>query len=169
MACCNPHSVLTDPCFSLQVRRPTKKSKGNKTQETVFLSYDQVLQPTYVVLLYFHFPPNHKSILSGYGWKGEPKSNTGTSNPLYFFAETILHTLCYINDKMHLNYRVNYTILLKKKLHSVHSWLQRDNSVQLVIWFNSLQLTAQVIPLLATYDILSCNLISCKYVAVSCN
>jgi hypothetical protein len=59
---------LMNPCFSLQLRRPNEKFQVNMTKENRFISYVQVLQSSDMVLFYFHFFPNHRLILSGYGW-----------------------------------------------------------------------------------------------------
>ncbi len=61
-----------------------------------------------MALLYFHFPPNYKLILSG-GWMGGglfyldmPKSNTNTSNFLYSLQKHFMYFIFFkLLYKMH--------------------------------------------------------------------
>jgi hypothetical protein len=109
---------LTGPCFSLLRRRPTKKSPGNERRNRSIF-YVQVLQPTYMVLLYLQFPPNHKRVAVGW-WGGRgalllyiSKSNTNTC--------IILLLLFYFTDyKMLCSYSGHRKFIPRKKFMLRH-------------------------------------------------
>jgi hypothetical protein len=83
---------LKNPRFSLQLRRPNKKVKGNMTQKKQLYILYPSPAITNKALLSFQFIPNHRLsdlILSCYGWVGR----CGSLTYMFKVTQTLINFL----------------------------------------------------------------------------